>query len=390
MKRYLSFVLFLILGLSLSLRAEQLSPRAQELFVKMRQAMADDEYSKALQYSEQTLAAIQAQQEPTDSLQVELITYQGVIYRNLKQYQRAIDRAKQGVAKLESLHRDSTRQMANLCDNIALYYTSINDYAHATVYSKRALDIYYTLRTNDMDMGISLMRAAEVASYSNRAEDAVLYQTQALNIFEQVKGRHSSLYMDETEYLSKYLANVGRTDEAKQCDELVKQLRHENKVGYLPMPADLSTPDKCRMHREDAFYASLYYLSHYFTGDSMIYVFNYLRNFSFNSKDVMVFVGVPEVEWMQDTLATGYFGSYLAACIRYQLSTADTTLSQEFYCNVYDHLLTHYGHNRQFTGEIKALEALYALREKKPEKYAKRIEKNFTTLVEDRKKMAKQ
>ncbi|GEM_PF-1829690 len=381
MKKIYYALAILIAGLSMSLHAEERSAEAAEFHQRLLLAMNADENEKALDLAEKELAALKRQSTPTDSLQVDAILHQGVLYRRMKRLEKAIEIDKQGIDILKLARRDSTEQMAKLYDNIALYYTLLEDTEHALEYSQQSVNIIYALHTNSFDMGISLMRAAEVSYMAKKYDDAALYQQQALNIFEQKKGIHSNLYISETGYLSKYLNAAGRKEEAEKVDELVEKLKRENRFGYVPMPADLSSAEKCKIHNEDAFYAAAFYLSHFLNDSTSQYVFSYLRDFSMNSSDIMLPIGPGEAEWASDTAAIGYLGSYMAAYIKIQLNSKDRSINFDDYASAYDMLTEHYKHNRKLSGEIAALERLLTLKEQKPKKYLKKLQKNFTPIA---------
>ena len=170
------------------------------------------------------------------------MTIQSVIYRNLQQLDN-----KQAVVRLPALRRDTTQKLATLYDNIALYYSLINNLDRASLYSQKSVKINYSLISNSRDMGISMMRAADIANLSKRYDDAVLCQTQVLTIFENYYGRQCESKISEAEYPAQYLENADRKEESNEGYELANSLKQEMKYGLqtsrLPKNAKYTT--KC-------------------------------------------------------------------------------------------------------------------------------------------------
>jgi hypothetical protein len=158
---------------------------------------------------------------------------------------------------------------------------------------------------------------------------------------------------------------------------LQKRLKEEQKYGYIPMPADLSTAEKCAQHDEDAYFASLYFNSHIITADSMIFVGKYIFDYVLNSDRVHAISGIEESKWMKDKNAFSYLIAYFSGFVTYQLENPEKEASLASYKYAIINLLNFYARNKSLLGEVKTLEDYFKLYAKSPEKLIKKIEKDY-------------
>ena len=249
-------------------------------------------------------------------------------------------------------------------------------------YSQKSLEIFYRLMPNNIDMAFALSHAAESAFALEMYSDAVLYQDNACQLLSELKGRHSALYLGELDYLVKYCKSADQKEKAAETEQLIEQLKEENKTGYVPMAADLSTPEKCEMHNEDAYYACLYYQHHPLSADSMLLVSKYIFNFVSNSKDVSAIFGVGEEKWVQDEKSYPYLVAYMSGFVTHQLShPEEKDFSWDAYAYAVACLMSCYSNNHHLTGNIKALDDKLASFKKNRNKYWKGVEKDFQVFL---------
>lgn len=358
-------------------QVETRSEEAEKRHTEMIEAMDKGDYQKAIKAGEQELQLLRQQDTPTDTLQAELMPIIGKCYNKIANPDKAIELNKEAIAQFLKNHDENSSTIAIMYDNIAYYLCGKKQYREASEYSKKAVAIYYKLMTNDSDMASTLMHAAECANYVDENEDAVLYQKHACRIYATCYGEHSNIYLGELDYLVKYLKAAGKTEDAEETTALKERLEHEQKYGYIPMAADLSTAEKCQEHNEDAYYASIYFQHHYVTADSMLFICKYLFNYMVNSGDVHSFSGTAESKWMSDQNAVVWMTAYFSGFITYQLVNDEESISLESYKAAYRALLNCYQANKKYTGEVAALEEYVKLNEKDPKKLIKKIEKNY-------------
>ena len=320
------------------------------------------------------------QEDKTDSLQLALLPLLGRIYFRMEQVDRAIQLNEEGIALCLKNQLEGDVRLAVMYDNIAFYYTSQEKYDQAWNYSQQAVAIYLQQMPNNLDMAITLMHAAECAYNINQFGDAVLYQEHSCRLYSELATERSSTYLSELDYLIKYCKAAGQEDRAKELEETKERLKNEMQFGYIPMQADLSTAEKCRMHNEDAYYASRYFLSHYIVADSMFYIGRYLFNFATNSSDVHVFSAGAEQKWMGKNAPFPYMVAYFAGFILHQLSEPEDTPSLNAYKQAIIGLTVFYIHNKEFLGKNSALEKYEKLYKKNTKSdFYHKIEKDYLT-----------
>jgi len=267
---------------------------------------------------------------------------------------------------------------ANLIDNVALYYTNVEDYKNAEKYSDEAVRIHSKYFVNDKEMGGVLAHAAEIKSILGKIDEAVPLQEHALSVIENAEGNHSEHYINELKYMKRYYTEAGNKEKAEETNALLEQLQEERKRGYVPPLVDFNTPEKCREHNEDAYYCSLYFLNHYLDAPKMSQAARYIFNWAANAPDVDVFLGEPETKWLNNDKNYAFVIAYMAACNKYAL-THNPVDPEEQYVTAYTDLLNYYEVNKEkgLTEEIEAFEEYIKLYKKKPEKMFDKIRSGF-------------
>ena len=381
MKRIaLSLFLFIMCAMCWA-QSEKRSAAAEEQHLQRVAAMAAQDYPKAVEAGEKELQLLRQQPDCTDSLQIDLLTRLGLAYEEQSKLDRSIAVTQEGIGLCRKTNRENSSDLAVLYSNMAYFYSLLEKKQEALDYSKKSADIFLRLMTNDRNMAISLMRAAECSYGVEKYDDALLYQENACRILSQVRGRHSKDYLKGLNNLIACYKAVGMAEKEAETEALKTQLTQENKVGYVPMAADLSTGEKCRQHNEDAYYASLYYQQHPFSADSMHFVSKYIYNFVVNSEDVHVLFGVCESKWLQDEKAYPYLIGYMSGYVTYQLNHPEDKISLEAYKYGVAVLLACYSNNRSQTGELPALEELLNSCKKDKDKFWKNREKDYKVFV---------
>ena len=379
MKRILFFLLlsFLCASASWAQSSVTRSPEAAEQHQLLLTELAKQNYEKAIAAGEKELLLLRQQPETTDSLQIETFPSLGRAYFKLGQVDRAISMNLEGIALCLKNKEEDTNRLAVMYDNLAFYYTFRKQYAEALNCSKKAVAIYYKLLPNNEDMAITLMHAAESSYNLDQYADAVLYEEHACNLYAEVFGEHNDTYLEELDYLIKYYKANGQDEKASETEELQKRLKEEQKMGYIPMAADLSTAEKCALHDEDAYFASIYFTNHRVTADSMIFVGKYIFNYVLNSDRVHAISGNEEAKWMKDKNAFPFLIAYFSGFVIHQLEEPEKEASLTSYTFAISNMLNFYLRNKDLLGEVPALEEYLKLYNKSLEKMMKKIEKDY-------------
>lgn len=383
MKQKLFFLVsFLLCAPTIWAQSETRSAEAEVQHRLLVSEFANQHYEKAIAAGEKELQLLRQQEGKTDSLQIEILPCLGRAYFQLGQVDKAIVINQEGVSLCLKNNEDNTSRLAIMYDNLAVYHSFSKQFAEALNCSKKAVDIYYKLLPNDQDMAVTLMHAAECAYHVGQYADAVLYEEHACNLFSELYGERNHIYLDELDYLIKYYKTADQNEKAAATEELQKRLKEEQKYGYIPMPADLSTAEKCAQHDEDAFFASLYFSSHKLTADSMNFVGKYIFNYVMKSGRVHVVIGGDEAKWMFNKHKDLFLIAYFSGFVINQLTTPEKKPSFASYKYGISNLLSFYAQNKDLLGEVKVLENYLKLYNKSPEKLIKKLEKNFEPLQE--------
>ena len=335
------------------------------------------EYDESLDAAQKELDALQKAFGADDTICVNVLAFISRCYFRQGAAKKALE---YGLKSAELYGEKCSREniaYANLIDNVALYYTTLEDYKNAEKYSDEAVRIHNKYFVNDKEMGGVLAHAAEIKSILGKIDEAVPLQEHALSVIENDEGNHSDHYLNELKYMKRYYTEAGNKEKADETDALLEQLQEERKHGYVPPLVEFNTPEKCREHNEDAYYCSLYYLNHYLDAPKMSQAAMYIFNWTKNAPDVNVFFGDPETKWLGDKNLP-FMIAYLAACTKFAL-THDPVDEEDQYIMAYADLLNYYDVNKKkgLTEEIEAFEEYLKLFKKKPEKMFDKIRSGF-------------
>lgn len=358
-------------------QTEVRSVEAQEQYQLRLSALVKNDIEKAAAAGEKELTLLRQQEGKTDSLQMDLLPRLGRLYFRLKQVDRAIELNQEGIALCQKNQLANSLQIADMYDNLAFYYTSKGLFDKALDNSKKAVAIYLHEMPNNQDMAATLMHAAECCYNVVQYADAILYQEHACRLYAEIMGERSDTYLNELDYLAKYYKAANQTDKAKETEELKNRLEKEQKYGYIPMKADLSTAEKCALHNEDAYFACTYYLRHYIVADSMMYLGKYIFNYVSNSADVHVFSAAAEQKWMSDKNAFAYMVAYFSGFVLYQLDEPEEEISLAAYRTAICSLMVFYENNKKFLGKNAVIAKYMKLAKRNPKRFLAKIEKDY-------------
>ena len=366
--------------------AETQNPRIMELDNQALRQFANKEYNEALATSLEELELIKKDESENYRGQAFLLAFISRCYFRQNSYKKAVEYGLKSAELYGEKCSSDDIQYANLIDNVALYYTCLEDYEKAEKYSDEAVKIHNKYFANDKEMGGVLAHAAEIKFSLGKYTEAVALQEHALSVIENDEGTHSDHYLNELKYMKTYYEKVGNTIKLKEMEELEEQLQEEVEHGYVPPLVEFKTAEKCREHNEDAYYCSLFYLHHYLSNEKMQQAARYIHAWSMASPDVMVYFGEAEAKWAADEKNYGYLIAYLAACTKYALTHDDPIDPEKQYQVAIIDILNYYSANKEISGEVPAFEEYIKLYEKSPDKLYDRIKKDYNKFQKEKDK----
>ena len=371
-----TFITLLMLSMTVVAWSQDNKARIEELGNIAGEHFRNQEYDEALSTYQQELALIQKEYGENDSLCVDVLAVISRCYFRQNAHKMALEAGLKAMDIYGNHFSKENVYYANLLDNVALYYTGVKDYANAEKCSDEALNIYYKFFTNDRHMGGTLAHAAEIKYTLGKYDEAVPLQEHALSVIENDEGTHSKHYMNELKYMKMYYDKVGNTAKLEEIEALEEQLEDELEHGYVPPLVEFNTAEKCREHNEDAYYCSLYYLSHYLNNEKMQQAAQYIHTWSLSSPDVMMIFGEAEAKWCNEQKNAVYMIAYMAACTKYALSHDPVDPDEQYKDAIID-VLNYYSANKEITGEVEAFEEYINLYKKGSDKLIDRLEKDY-------------
>lgn len=367
----------------------QQTTKADALFMEKNYAASLEGYKQVISQLEQ--AGLQ-----TDSLYFSSWNMTSRCHFRMQHYGEATTAAKRA-AELYAIQRgDSTLTYALLLDNLSIYSMNADYLDEAEQYSTKALQIYYKLLPNNMDMRATLIHAAEIKSLLKKYDEAIALHQHALNLIAEIEGEHTNDYVNEMSYLAKYYNMAGQKEKAAEVESEVEHLKEEMENGYVPILTHFDSAEKCLEYRVDAYYCCCYYLKHYLSADRMNEAAQYIMDWTMATDEVTIIIGEAETKWMADSVGTVYLIAYLAGTAMYALENPDNKNSLEQYSEGIIAMLNYYSANKQITGEVSAFEdylklyakskdALFGRIEKDYKKFNKAAKKSETQMVNTRK-----
>lgn len=163
------------------------------------------------------------------------------------------------------------------------------------------------------------------------------------------------------------------------CQELAHPL------GSVPKQIVLKTDEACRAHFEEAYNASLYYVSHYNIGDDIEACRKVVIDYAMNSKD-MVFSGGPMIEQYLEELGSGsrqMLAALMAGYIIYMHDHPEedhVNYSENAYVYGFSSMLDYYQSNlkHNLAVHIKTFDSYIKTYNKSKEKYLELLKKDYS------------
>ena len=243
---------------------------------------------------------------------------------------------------------------------------SLKKYDEAFTNSKKALEIYDSLKIDNYDLAVVLMHLAETSHYKGLKQDALKYEIRSLIIIKKTLGEHSDEYINELPYLKKYYLELDDQKNAQRIDETIGRLKEEKKNGYedLPEPIEFKSAEDCAAHNNDALKCIAYYLTHTLNAPNMNQAAQYILNWSMASGDVNILFGeeLSLLATSQENLP--YFIGFSGAYSYYSLLEKKKILDEDLFIKAIDALLAFYEPNSKLSGKVDLLEKYLQLKEK--------------------------
>jgi len=335
--------------------------------------LANQKHEAALEEAKKALKKLPQGTPHADSLLAETHFIIGACNGSLLKTDKAVKEFNTAAELFVKIYGASNDHEAKMYTHSAHFLNAAKRYKEANEYITKATSIFLKTLPNNKDMEQAVMLAAEINYQLGNYQDAVDFQRIALQLIEQLYGRHHQEYLEECGYMVTYLQGAGQNEDAAKLTAEAAKLLQETKTGYIPRETKFTSPEQCRLYNEDAFYASLYYLSHPLSADSMIFVAKYVSEFAEVTDDVMIIGGLPEESWMNECGKSLPLlsAAYSAASIYVQLQTNEEVPSMKTYILINYLLSSFYETNSQVLDKSKTLDTYVMLKNKSEEKFSK-------------------
>lgn len=379
MKKTLLAALLLLAANAAQAQKTEQEKQLHEMDSTARMLIADGKFDKAVEAFTDYTAKVKHLRGEADTIYIDGLVFLGKSYFRAKRLSKAVETA-QKVVDLYGKHFSiKDKRYAWYLDNLSLYLSSNGQHKEAMANSKKALKIYEGLYTNDKDMAVILIHAAENSFYAGEKADAINFQLRALAIYKDLYGQHAEEYLDEAEYLVTYYEGNNQEDKAQSLNEELDKLKEEAKKGYgdLPELPKLETAEDCRKHTKDVERCCQYYLSHRFTARDMEDAARFIMAWAVPSDQVTIPMGKNESLLLAKKESNPYLFSYYAGYILYALENKETKETEDAYEAAMVATLNHYINNKDLTGPVPALEKYVKLYKKDKDKMFALIRKNF-------------
>ena len=301
-----------------------------------------------------------------DSSYIKELGYKAKLYYRNSQPEEAEKTIVQVLKLYAESISDKDTLYATYLDNLSLYQMSLNKYNEAFTNSKKALEIYDSLRIDNYDLAVVLMHLAEASHYKGLKQEALKYETRSLIVIKKTLGEHSDEYINELPYLKKYYLELDDQKNAQRIDETISRLQEEKKNGYedLPEPIEFKSVEECAAHNDDALRCIAYYLTHTLNAPNMNQAAQYIFNWSTASGDVNVIFGeeLSVLATSQENLP--YLIGFSGAYSYYSLMEKKKILDEDLFVKAVDALLAFYEPNSKLSGKVDLLEKYLQLKEK--------------------------
>ena len=377
------FSLLALVALTLSangqnLRQAQRHDSIADVFI------ADQKYEQAITTLYRVLEVLESPRP--DSLYIAALVKMGVCYDRQGIPMKAIESTKRALDYYNTKFPDEDLYKASLYGRLATYYHTMRNYREAYDWSLRAAGLYEQQARPTPERIQAVALAATCCNAYKLPHEGVRWQEKAVEMAKSVYGSHSDEYLEHLGTLKRLCIAAGDQPRADKLAELHALIARENREGYLPEDADLSTPALCRRHNRDALGASRWLLKHYLFDPEIKQASSYVIRFCKQSPDVSFYFGPVEKKWQKRTV-NGYLIAYMAASAEYALTHQDDQrYSFEQYKHAYRRLLDYYVENKKQTGSVPTFEQHLKLRDRSQTLLDQQLAKDFEQYKEYMKK----
>lgn len=367
------FILFLFI-LSPLLAAAQ-RQKAQRIDSVADVLIADQKYDQAITTLYRVLEMLESPRP--DSLYIAALVKMGVCYDRQGVQMKAIESTKRALDIYGTMFPDEDLYKAGLYDYLGIYYHTMRNFREAYDWSQCSVSLYEQLASTPSDRINAFAHAAMICNSYKLPHEGVRWQEKAAELAKSHYGGHSDQYLEQLGDLKRLCIANRDQKRADRLGELHAQLAKENREGYLPDDADLSTPALCRRHNRDALGCSRWLLKHYLFDPDMKRATSYVIRFCKQSPDVIFYFGPIEKKWRKHTV-NGYLIAYMAASTEFALSHPDEPrYSVEQYKFAYKRLIEYYTQNKKQTGSVGQFDSYIKLRDRGGNQLDLQLEKDF-------------
>lgn len=375
MSRIIS-TLILLVGLATSLTVNAQNMRQAQRHDSIADVfIADQKYEQAITTLYRVLECLEAPNP--DSLYIAALVKMGVCYDKQGIPMKAIESTKRALDYYNVKFPGEDRYKAGLYDRLAIYCHSMRNFREAYDWSQRAVKIYEQVN-RPTDEGLTILaHTAMICNAYKLPHEGVRWQEKAVTMAKDLYGGHSDQYLEHLGSLKRLCTASGDQPRADKLSELHSLIARENREGFLPEDADLSTPALCRRHNRDALGCCRWFLKHYLYDPQVKQASSYIIRFCKQSPDVSFYFGPVEKKWQKRTV-NGYLIAYMAASAEYALTHPDDPrYCLEQYKFAINALIDYYDENKKQTGSVYAFDHYLKLRERGARFLDEQLEKDF-------------
>lgn len=346
--------------------------------------IANKKYDDAITVLYRVLEALESPKP--DSLYIAALVKMGVCYDLQGIQMKAIESTKRALDFYNDKFPEEDLYKAGLYDRLAIYYHTMRNYREAYDWTLRAVKLYEQLSYPTDDRINSLQHTAMICNAYKLPHEGVRWQEKAADQAKQLYGDHSDQFLDQLGSLKRLCIAAGDKPRADKLGELHALIARENREGFLPEDADLSTPVLCRRHNRDALGCCRWFLKHYMFDPQIKEASSYIIRFCKKSPDVIFYFGPVEKKWRKHTV-NGYLIAYMAASAEYALTHLDEPrYSLEQYKYAIKRLIEYYAENKKQTGSVNTFDHYIKLRDRGGKLLDQQLEKDFEEYKEYMKK----
>ena len=173
MKKTLLAALLLLAANTTQAQKTEQEKQLHEMDSTARMLIADGKFDKAVDAFTAYTAKVKGLRGEADTTYIEGLVFLGKAYLRSKRINKAVETAQKVVDLYGKHFSTKDKRYAWYLDNLSLYLTSNGKSKDALVNSKKALKIYESLYTNDRDMAVILIHAAENSFHAGEKAEAI-------------------------------------------------------------------------------------------------------------------------------------------------------------------------------------------------------------------------